>query len=496
MANCNVKLYRKRQVLAQLEDNCAEPAILTALSGGLEVNVSPSVEAEVAMVERDVARATLTPLLSIAGELKGSAKFTTDFKGVGGNVANVAAVKPPVGKYLEGCGLGAYALKRMKVTGIGVNTVRPGAIITVTASPTVKLQAEVTYDATQVWLHYSIVPTFVGPAASDALVCTNPDGTVVNLTATATAGDVDVACGWVYRPVSSGHKNMTIRSEEDGFKKEIYAASGNFKFSADANGLGKFDFEFQGVVSKGFISTLTQASPVALDAGTIIKNAAGDKIAKLVRGTQAVTTPQEIHYVYTTALGNQLPNDVANGHFTTTEAVKDVSGSAIGTLSGGEVNGGFGDYPMTSGVVYQTTTPPILQDARLKLLNGQSYSPVFSSVSLDAGNEIVVRKDGNSFNGLQTARITARKPAGSADPEMMSQSSFDIFNDWFNGVPAQMSFQLGKGSDGNSMFVWGKKAQFTGNADGERDGISVVSSEFMLAGDYTSADDEYSLVFF
>lgn len=494
MANCNVKLYRKRQVLAELEDNCAEPAILTALSGGLEVNVSPSVEAEVAMVERDVARATLTPLLSIAGELKGSAKFTTDFKGVGGNVANVAAVKPPVGKYLEGCGLAHYALKRMKVTGIGANIVRPGAIITVVAAPTVKIQVEVTYDASQVWLHYSNIGD--SPAASASLVCTNPDGTVVNLTVTSTAGDVDIPCGWVYRPVSSGHKNMTIRSEEDGFKKEIYAASGNFKFSADANGLGKFDFEFQGVVSKGFISTLTQASATALPAGTVIKNAAGDKIAKLVRGTQAVTTPQEIHYVYTTALGNQLPNDTANGHFTTTEAVKDQAGSAIGTLSGGEVNGGFGDYPMTSGVVYQTTTPPILQDARLKLLNGQQYSPVFSSVSLDAGNEIVVRKDGNSFNGLQTARITARKPVGSADPEMMSQTAFDIFNDWFGGVPAAFSFQLGKGSDGNSMFVWGKKAQFTGNADGERDGIATVSSEFMLAGDYTSADDEYSLVFF
>jgi hypothetical protein len=326
---------------------------------------------------------------------------------------------------------------------------------------------------------------------------TNTDGTTFSLTVTATAGDVDVPCGFVYRPISTGHKNMTIRTEEDGYKKEIYASSGNFKFSAEANNLGSFEFDFSGVLSKGYIATLA-TSAVALSAGAVVQNAGGTVKAVLLRDVVISASPQEIHYVYTSPLKMFLPNDQSVGfeHFTATQALKDITGAAVGTI-GAEIAGGFGDMPMTPGVTFHTTTPPILQDAHLYLQsNGQTFKPVFNSVGLDSGNEIVVRKDGNSFNGLQTARITARKPTASADPEMMSASSFDIFNDWFNGLPASFAFRLGKGADGNSMYGWSPKAQFTGNSDGDRDGVCVVSSEFMLCGEYDGNDDEYTLVFY
>lgn len=486
MSNCDVKLYRKRQVLAELQDECDVPVILTAANGGIEVNVSPSANAEVSMVERDVARASLTKLLSIPGEITGSVQFSSDFKGPG--ATGILTTPPKVGKYLEACGLGKNQLYRFKITGlVAGKPIRPGAVLT--KSTTVGVVAEIAYDARNPYLYVTHQVGKVGPANNDVLSVLNP-GETVPFDVTVTS--VETPWGFAYKPISSGHKYMTIRSEEDGFKKEIYAAMGNFKFSADANNLGKFEFDFKGLISKGYVAKITLLTGTAIDKGKVLATSTGDKLAVLLRGLSATTTAQEAHYVYTTNLGDFLPNGV--GHFGATEAIY-VDGVQVGSLSSPEINAGFGDMAMTTGVVYDSTTPQILQDARLVWTsNGKTYSPVFGSVSVDAGNNIVVRKNGNAFNGLATARLTDRKPVGSADPEMMNQVDFDLFNTWFNGIPAEFQFKLGDGDDGNSMFFYGKQTQFTGNSDGDRDGIAVVNSEFMFANN--TDDQDYTIAFY
>lgn len=510
MATCDVKLYRKRQILAELETDCGVPAILTANSGGVEVSVAPSVEAEVAMIDRDVARATLTKLVSIAGEVKGSAKFSTEFKGPGLTVGGALKRTPAIDKYLQACGMGTKDLKSFSFTGAPSKTVVAGSILFVgvdVASATKKAMVQVTFDGSDTKVFYTLETLSngnlsAGFAAADTVKFMVTGDTVATTGVTFTGTEVTGA-GTVYYPVSTSVKNITIRSEEDGYKKQIQNASGTFKFMADANGVGKFDFDFQGVISKAFIATLTMTTGEVLPAGTIISNAGGTIKAVLNRATVNTTSAQEIDFTYTTPIGGWIGTE--SGHFGAVAISKVVNGvsTAIGSLGatvGGSLNpvspSGFGDWKQTTLVsgAFDTTTPQILQDARLRL-NG--YKPVFGSVSVDAGNQITVRKDGNSLTGLKTARITDRKPTGSADPEMMSQTDFDIFHRWFEGTPGQLEFRLGDGADGNSLFFWGVKAQFTGNSDGDRDGIAVVNSEFMFGGDYaTNGDDEYSLVLY
>jgi len=480
---CDVKLFRKRQVLAELEVGCAQPAALTAASGGIEVSVSPATEAEVTMNERDVARVSLTNLRSIPGEIKGSTKFTTEFKGSG-----AAATPNPLGRYLEACSMEKRNLLKITIDPTALTGDVPyGTIITVSGAPTKRAMVVVPFYLNDggSTLFYELVPSYVGLANADALTLTPPVGAAL----ATTAESVEAPAGETYTPISTNQKTITIRTEEDGYKKEIYGAMGSFSLSAESSGFAKLEMTFSGVISKGFVKNAAMTTSV--DQFGLIKGVTSGAAAHLVR---AVTAPftGELHYVYID--GSPV--------FADGENLVDATGTALGAISAGpnpEYDGGFGDRPMTTGVTFPNTVPPILQDAKLILteLDGSaSYKPVFSTVGVDAGNEVVVRKDGNSFNGLKAARITGRKPTASADPEMMSQADFDIFNKWFDGEPAAFQFQVGAGGDSNSLFFYAREAQFTGNSDGDRDGVAIVSSEMMLAGLASGADDEYKIVFF
>lgn len=481
---CDVKLYRKRQILAELESGCAEPAVLTVNSGGVEVTVAPQVEPDVQMNERDVARISLSRLQSIPGEITGSAKFSAEFKGTG-----AANTPNPLGKYLEACSMERRLVQKIGIdnlVGASAHEVPVYSVITCVLKPTATAIVAVPMDQQTYGTLFYILTGAVGFADTDLLVITKPDGDIL----TTAANTAEVIHGEAFSPITVNQKTITIRSEEDGYKKEIYSAMGTATFSAESSGIAKLEFDFKGVISKGYIRTATIA--VSRAQGLVFVGATSGARGAFIRSVVGAGTAQEIHFQLLTPT---VPFDILGESIETVEAV------AIGTIAAGaNINGGFGDFDMTADVVFPTTVPPILQDARLKLVDAtdptKSFSPVFSTVGFDLGNEVSVRKDGNSFNGLKTARVTGRKPMASADPEMMSQESFDIFNKWFNGEPASMQFQVGKGGDNNSLFFYGKRAQFTGNGDGDRDGVAVISSEMELVTTAGGGDDEYLIVLF
>lgn len=476
---CDVKLYRKRQVLAELETGCAQPAILTASSGGLEVSVSPQTDAEVSMNERDVARISLTNLRSIPGEIKGSTKFTAEFKGTG-----QVGLANPLERLLEACSMEKRTLHKISIDPTQLTQDIPvGSGVECALKPTLSGHIVVPFivNSGKSEIFYELDAGSPGLASGDVVELSIYGS--IGATETTDATSIEAVAGSTFTPISTGQKTITIRTEEDGYKKEIYGAMGTVTISAESSGFAKLEFNFSGVISKGFV--MNAAMTVDVPQFGLIVGATSGASAHLIRGVTAPFTG-ELHYVYN-------KGSVA---FQAGETLNDAAGVSVGAMSAGpnpEYDGGFGDRPMTTGVAFANTVPPILQDANLLI---GDFKPVFSTVGFDAGNEVVVRKDGNSFNGLKTARITGRKPVASADPEMMSQADFDIFNKWFDGEPASFQFQVGPGGDLNSLFFFAREAQFTGNSDGDRDGVAIVSSEMMLAGQTSGADDEYKIVLF
>lgn len=133
-SSCGVKLQRKRQVLAAIQPDCSTMVLdLTKDNGGLEVSVAPMIEMEVERKERNVSRASITNLAGISGKISGSAKISTEFKGVGSavyasltdadlqgpsarNLAIGDAKLPALHPYLIGCAMDAYAVFSSKMT--------------------------------------------------------------------------------------------------------------------------------------------------------------------------------------------------------------------------------------------------------------------------------------------------------------------------------------------------------------------------------------------
>jgi len=481
--SCGGPLYRRRQILGKLETGCAEPAILTSADGGVEVTVSPQANPEVDMNERDVARISLTKLQAIPGEIRGAVQFSTEFKGGGDGIT-----PPPVDPYLQACGTIRRTLLAYDSTGLAGITIPYGSLVTNAAGFGQKAMVVVPVDSENNLglLYVEVVPTFSAPTAAVELTITYPDGTD-DVWTPATG---NIPAGFTYTPISTGMKTITIRSEEDttagGYKKEIYGAMGTFSLNAESSALGKFEFNFKGVISKGFVKQMTFTEPMA-QWSQIVGATSGAK-ALLVRAV-ADNFNGETHYVYQ----NDIP-------FQDGEVLEDSSEATIGSVNAAvnpEYRAGFGDFPMTQNIFFGITNPPILQDAYVTFSDeAVAYKPIFAAVGIDAANEVTVRKDANSINGLKEALVTSRSPKFTIDPEMMSEADFDLFNRWFGGDPISVGFKLGAGGDGNTLYVHAKKAQFTSLGDGDRDSMSVVNIEAMLAGDAFDNDDEYKLVFY
>jgi len=154
----------------------------------------------------------------------------------------------------------------------------------------------------------------------------------------------------------------------------------------------------------------------------------------------------------------------------------------------------FGDGAFTSGITYNDTVPPILQSAEVAFDDGTAgeYSPVLTSVSLDIGNEVVLRKDANNPTGIKAAMITARAPSASFDPEMTLATNYDFFDKYFNGTPISLQFKL-PGTAGNTIEVYAARGQIAGAGDGERDGITTLDLSMNLKR--IVGDDECIIVF-
>ena len=600
MSGCNTKLQRVRQILGRLEDcETGMELDLGAADAGLEVAVAPNIDPEVEMIERDVARSSITKLQGVIGKISGGAKFTHEFKGEEGP----GFVKPKVVDYLEACSMGVrnvfsidldtvsfdpsntaetftvnsklYAtsggasgsIATLSVVGTGFGSNADGtytivqgvdftttgsgvgATIDVTVASNANVSAVVNVGGTGFNANEGILisqidgSSFVGgalnidtvgagglsdmgarivipvdlgkrrdvvyyetlkadgvtaPSLADATEyeVVSEDGSVLG---TFITGSVESAVvGSAVYPISRNQKSMTIRVEEEGYQRTIYGAMGNFSIMAENSGLGKFEFDFQGIVPDGQIYTVNGTPAMDLPEGSVLLVGSGGDVKFVVRKALTVAggalTDAEIWI-------EVLEGDVSTVVDGDILFLQD--GSATGTtttlaLSLANTNdnyrAGFGDHVMTEDVVYSSLVPPTLRDANL-LFGG--YKPAFSEVSVESGNEVALRQSGNSADrGFINAVVNARSPKGSFDPEFMSEADYDYFGKWFSGEPVALEYQLSNDEINNRMYFYAKKAQTTGGSNSERDGVTTLGAEASFVGSTKDQDDEYRIVFY
>jgi hypothetical protein len=143
-------------------------------------------------------------------------------------------------------------------------------------------------------------------------------------------------------------------------------------------------------------------------------------------------------------------------------------------------------------IKYPDVDPLAFQGAEFKFLdNGVQYSPVLSSISLDAGNSVVVRKDANSPTGVKSALITSRAPSGSMVVEQVPSSAYDYLSRFFSGRTSGAEWRY-TNACGNTVFISAKSLQYSNVGSGDSDGMVSNDISFGLKG---KNDDELYIVY-
>ena len=143
------------------------------------------------------------------------------------------------------------------------------------------------------------------------------------------------------------------------------------------------------------------------------------------------------------------------------------------------------------GVTVAKANPPVFVNAGLRLKENTGTTDftgaLFEQMTLDVGNEVVIRRDANSSSGWKAAQIVGRNPTLTINPDAIAggnttASVFDFFQKWVAGTECRASWQVGLGLDGNSYHFKAPALQFTGVADGDRDNFMVFDCSAALTG--------------
>lgn len=115
-----------------------------------------------------------------------------------------------------------------------------------------------------------------------------------------------------------------------------------------------------------------------------------------------------------------------------------------------------------------------------------------SSVTLNAGNEIVMREDPSDVSGFISGIITNRNPRISADPESVLVATDDYYGDWIANTEGALAFSM-SGASSAAFAISVPKAQLMNAQEGNRNRLQIDNLEWSANKNGTTADQEISI---
>lgn len=134
----------------------------------------------------------------------------------------------------------------------------------------------------------------------------------------------------------------------------------------------------------------------------------------------------------------------------------------------------------------ETTSPPIFRNANF---TAAAVATAIGKISVDLGNTMSIAPDPNSADSFGEVRISARKVAGSFDPEAKSIAVQDFIGD----LRAANEFAIATGVlgtvAGNQVAVSLPRCQYMNIQPGEREGLRIYENSFGAFPTVTGDDD-------
>lgn len=315
-----------------------------------------------------------------------------------------------------------------------------------------------------------------------------------DLAATYTAeGSNGARDGYVtYKPTvpTDEGSSVTFYYYTGGKLHIITGAKGNVKGVMEAGKFAFLDFEFSGVYNDARDAALPAAGNYL---GVAAVNAAGSgyvvgDILTVAGGT--ASTAATIRVLEVTAAGAIVRAKVQQvGLY-----------SVNPTTTGNSVTGGTGSsatFNLTmrtqTAAVFLNTKPPVFQNSGSTV---DSYSPVFSKIEFDLGNQVQRRDDANAATGVRGFLIVGRDSKLSIDPESVAEATCPIWTDLEEAKSRTITAKIGT--------VGGNKFQgtFTGVSQavsyGDRSNIRTTPIDYSIerATLSTDAGAEFQLKFY
>lgn len=230
---------RKKVLLAKIEGTAGVDASPAAADAVLVEN--PLFTPDVNLINTNEVGGSLDVSSPIVGGIRGRVTFDVYLKGSG-----TAGTAPEWGKLLKACGFAET------VTGTAV----PAAAEAL-QSGTSAIAATLSTSATNVAQAYLGMPVVVTSTATGGVNGTSfisdyTTGRVATLTDTfgtstlTTSSTFQIPVNVAYTPTSTDAPSLTIYLYEDGKLRKLLGCLGNFTFTVDAGGIGKFSFTFMG----------------------------------------------------------------------------------------------------------------------------------------------------------------------------------------------------------------------------------------------------------
>ena len=107
-----------------------------------------------------------------------------------------------------------------------------------------------------------------------------------------------------------------------------------------------------------------------------------------------------------------------------------------------------------------------------------AWSPKFQELTIDLGNEVVVRESANAATGYQSAIIANRRPVGTINPEATLVAGHDLYGAIAASTEAAFAYTAASAADDAAFVATG--LQFLKGDEAEREGIVTDEVDFAL----------------
>jgi hypothetical protein len=115
------------------------------------------------------------------------------------------------------------------------------------------------------------------------------------------------------------------------------------------------------------------------------------------------------------------------------------------------------------------------------------------SVTVDAGNEVILRECAGEIGGIKSALVTNRKPMITANPEMVLVATQNRHSQWLTPTPGALVITTGGASE-NRLVITAPKAQIQNIQEGDRSNMAIEDITWMATAN-DDPDEELTIAF-